>query len=449
MFALVFRLRDVMKRDGLNQLRAITYALVISGALNVGLIATLAYRSAQSGRNTEMTPVAFDQQAAPLADQRSNPEVLAHFRAMTFKQLVEKISSQQPVEDGYAERDLALACLVTFHDFNLAQALSGQTYQQRRLLFGVRGEPQFTEVMIYPGLTDTQYEAITRFAQTETWPVTPRGLFVRLKEQGAQRDPALEEAFVMTPQFQAVQALLGRAEVPVDRQSLLAVVLDCDWPSLDDFTIKQRAAQDLTSARRQRWLLDLVGHKSPAAAYMLLRTDGAYVAKKGTDAQVLQVLEQLPVRTAESERFATDLLTSPRSNQVWETAARLLYQYHGETAPKVYNHVATLSRFVPQEMITEKLTTDPDAPEANAYPMANTTPSPTVLASKPAKAAAAAPAKKEQAQTAASGDDTYVVQQGDSLWKIAKKHNTSVANLRQINNLKSDTLRPGKKLRVR
>jgi LysM repeat protein len=433
-----------MKGQGFDRMRFLTYALVISGALNVGLVASLAYRSANSDPRCDLAPVALDQQAAPLADQRSNPEVLAHFRAMPFRQLVEKLSSQLPVEDGFTERDLALACLVTFHDFNLAQALSGQNVQQRRLLFGVRGDPQFTEVMIYPGLADNQYEAVIKFAQTETWPVTPRGLFVRLKEQGAQRDPALEEAFVMTPQFQAVQALLSRAEVPVDRQSLLAVVLDCDWANLEDFTAKQRVAQDLSSPRRQRWLLDQVARRSPAAAYMLLRTDGAYIAKKGTDPQVLQVLEQLPVRTAESERFATDLLTSPRANQVWETAARLLYQYHGEQAPKVYNHMATLARFVPQEMIQQKLTAAPDAPEVNAYPVGTSTPIPTVLAAKPKDAA---PVAK---QDSAAGDDAvHVIQPGDSLWKIARKYKTSVAHLRQINGLKNDTLRPGKKLKVR
>jgi LysM repeat protein len=446
----------MMKRDNLAQLRYFTYALVVSGALNVGLIAALVYQTAHRSSSADLTPIALDQQAMPLADHRSNPEVLAHFRAMGFRQLVEKLASQQPIEDGYSERDLALACLCTFHDFNLGQALSGQTLQQRRLLFGVKGEPQFTEVMMYPGLTDTQYEAVVRYAQTETWPVTPRGLFVRLKEQGAQRDPALEEAFVMTPQFQAVQALLGRAEVPVDRQSLLAVVLDCDWSGLDEFATKQRAAQDLSSPRRQRWLLDQVGRRSPASAYMLLRTDGAYVAKKGTDAQVLQLLEQLPVRTAESERFATDLLTSPRSNQVWEAAARLLYAYHGEAAPKTYNHVAALSRFVPQEMIQQKMAAGADeAPEANAYPVVATTPIPTLLASKPTKpkeTAAAKPKEPKPAQTAqAAGDEQqyHVIETGDSLWKIAKKHKTSVAQLRELNQLKSDTLRPGKKLRVR
>lgn len=44
--------------------------------------------------------------------------------------------------------------------------------------------------------------------------------------------------------------------------------------------------------------------------------------------------------------------------------------------------------------------------------------------------------------------DTYVVKSGDSLWSIASKHGTTVNNLKDINNLKSDLLSIGQKLLV-
>ncbi|AZR72839.1 hypothetical protein BBF96_05200 [Anoxybacter fermentans] len=43
---------------------------------------------------------------------------------------------------------------------------------------------------------------------------------------------------------------------------------------------------------------------------------------------------------------------------------------------------------------------------------------------------------------------TYTVQPGDSLWKIGKKFNTSVSYLKQLNNLWSNTIYVGQKLKV-
>lgn len=45
--------------------------------------------------------------------------------------------------------------------------------------------------------------------------------------------------------------------------------------------------------------------------------------------------------------------------------------------------------------------------------------------------------------------DYYIVQKGDSLWSIAKKYNTTVDNLKKINNLNSTLLSIGQKLKIK
>ncbi|MFP4660615.1 MAG: L,D-transpeptidase family protein [Halanaerobiales bacterium] len=42
----------------------------------------------------------------------------------------------------------------------------------------------------------------------------------------------------------------------------------------------------------------------------------------------------------------------------------------------------------------------------------------------------------------------YTVHKGDSLWKISRKYNVSVAEIKRINELESDSIYPGQKLKI-
>ena len=49
---------------------------------------------------------------------------------------------------------------------------------------------------------------------------------------------------------------------------------------------------------------------------------------------------------------------------------------------------------------------------------------------------------------APDADGTYTVKSGDVLGSIAKKHGTTVAKLREANNLKTDQIKVGQKLKI-
>lgn len=51
-------------------------------------------------------------------------------------------------------------------------------------------------------------------------------------------------------------------------------------------------------------------------------------------------------------------------------------------------------------------------------------------------------------QEGASSATYYTVQRGESLWIVARKNNTTVARLRELNNLRSNNIQPGDRLRV-
>ena len=63
-----------------------------------------------------------------------------------------------------------------------------------------------------------------------------------------------------------------------------------------------------------------------------------------------------------------------------------------------------------------------------------------------AEAAATMMASATAPAATAAGGNSYEVQIGDSLWKIAKNQGTTIAALKQANNLSSDALKVGQKL---
>lgn len=68
-----------------------------------------------------------------------------------------------------------------------------------------------------------------------------------------------------------------------------------------------------------------------------------------------------------------------------------------------------------------------------------------ILADAPSRARIAATSTRN---TAVASSGTYRVRSGDSLWEIARRHNMSVNQLKQMNNLRGDVVRPGQVLRV-
>lgn len=418
--------------------RRLTALLVISGSLNIILVALFFYWNYKERPPTpyfELKPASAKEQQSPLAVDSSDSEVIRYFRRMPLEWLVSRLSNTQLVENGYTQRDLALASLVTFHNFDLDRALAGQPapQQKRSIHYGKFRDGTAAVLTVFPGLSDKQYAAIVNFASTERWPLTGKGLFLALqKEEKRTRDPSLVDGFLMTPEFTTVEMLFSRNVVPVDKEELLAVVLESSWEQLGSFVQQQKVIQDLSPARRQAFLLSYIQNKSRAAAYLMLKTDGAFAARKLDDAQVLQMLELLDRKTLEGGQFAVALLTSPRSDTVWQRAAARLYEYSGEPMPQKDPRQAALARFAPGYKGEE--------PKVVSSPMPVPTPAPL-----PPKPVAIAPKKPIIPQRQ---DRVYVVQDGDSLWKISRRFNVDMDVIRAYNQLDSDILRPGRALKI-
>lgn len=456
--------------NSLSSIRKLTAALLVSGSFNVILVAFILYWGLRERPPTpycELKPASQSEEQTPLAIDHSNSEVVRYFRKMPMEWLVNRLGSTQLVENGYTQRDLALACLVAFYHFDLERALKGLPLptQKRSLVYGKLRSGQPAILTVYPGLSDTHFAAIKAFASVERWPLTSYGLFTQLKKIDIQKaDPLLLEAFFMTPEYHAVEMLFSRISPPINQKLLLLMVLQGNWSLVKALTEQQKLSQDLSVARRQRFLLDQIQHQSKAAATILLQVDGSFAVRKLDDKDVLQILELLDEKSSESEQFALALLTSPRSDSVWKQAAMRLYAYAGEPLPTDYSHRAAIARFAPNyktadlaEVSTPLTIKTPEEKTASVsqtpvpVPTSKSKPvsTPTVaLPPKQVESKSYSQPSKTTTQAKAPRQRLYIVREGDTLWILSRRFNIDVETLKAFNKLDSDVLHPGKPLYI-
>lgn len=431
-----------MESQHLDRIRRLSQALLISGGLNIGLLALFFYwlvKETPPRPYFELKPAIKQEQQAPLAIDRSNASVILSNKQLPMEQLIAKLTNTQLVENGYTQRDLALAALVTFYHFDMGRALLGkaQPAQKRTIPIGKTADGEPYEITIYPNLTEQQYKAIVHYAHRDRWPLTSKGLFLLLRKQAAAHDPTLEDAFFLTPEFLAVEVLFSRSEATVEKSELLKIVLQGDWSLLSSFIEQQKVSQDLSPARRQRFLLDYIARESRAAAYLLLKTDRLFAIKKITNEQVVAVLNLLVEKTPEAEKYALAQLTSPRSDEVWHLAAKRLYDFSGEPFPEKSWHHAAVMRFVAPHALFES-TIPKGMPKVAAAPSVKTPSSETLQPT---------PVHKPQAPLP-NRERAHVVREGDSLWKIAKLYKVDIDRLKEHNKLESDFLKPGTTIKI-
>lgn len=360
-----------------------------------------------------LKPAEKNQQLASLSCMQSSEEVLSEMGKLSFKELIMALECQKLVENGLKKRDFALAVLMRDFSFDLKRALgSTPSDQNLRLLQTKNGEP----LVVYANLSDGEQQLLYRFGTGEKWPLTSHGLFTAAMDPRKRIDPSLQQAFSQTQEFQAVETLFNRAKIAVKREDLISLVLEGSWKTLSDFFEGQNELQDLTDPKRQEFLLNYIGQGSSLAALMMVKLDSQFAIKKLDDERLMQILKLLPEESLETEQFARDLLKTPRSQGVLDLSSRLAKEKKAEDVLKPntsHRKEALFENSLPKQIV--KFT--PQTPKVT-------------------------PKNKEERAS------VYIVQDGDSLWKIAKKHKVSIDEIRRANCLSSDMLKIGTSLKI-
>jgi len=376
----------------MKKIRLLTKLLLVSIAANIGFGTALLYKV--GGRKEDKIKA--------VVLEESNGEVLASYFKKNFTELARALRDKTLLQDGYAKRDLALACLVNYHYLNLDRAISGKPIQRRKLTFIHQEGGEGFHVEVFPGLDDLDFAMVEKFIKEEKWPLSAEGLFIELKKE---REPSLESAFLATPEFYLLYTSLKRLDEHLAREKVLQFLLSGGWEEIQNWIGKLKSGIDPMEAMREGFQ-EYVRKGGSEVATLWIALDSEFIQRKLTDLELHRLMQQVKDNVLATNIFLKQILCSVRSDEVRKEAAIKLYAFSGMLPPEPYDHEHALQTFIPS-MFAKKV-----------VPVSYT-----------------APVVKK-----------YKVAEGDSLWKISKQHKVSIEALREANNLKHDQLKPGQEL---
>lgn len=403
----------------IKKIKYLTQALIISGSLNFALLTTLVGIAFKNGskKAQHSQPLVLAQKRLSFTSADSM-EILAEYFELSYARLVEELSDKTLVEDGYAKRDLALACLVSYHYFDIQKALAGIPLQKRQIELVNKEGGERAKLDMIAGLHDEHFEAIKGFAKLEKWPFTPCGLHFFLKKI-AKMDKvprSLKEAFCMTPQFHRIWRLFQQAQRGVNGSELMEMMLSAEWDFIEKFYEELGQQKSFGENKVREFLTSLLFCKCETAAKILLHEDREFVLAKCDDSSILFLLSQLDKTVLKPEAFARQLLLSVRSEEVHHMAGKKLYELSGEKIPSPYKHELALLRFLPNFFQKSDFVME---------------------------------AKKEAQAPLKIAKKYHQVVKGESLWRIASIYKVSVKELSQVNHLPpSGVIKPGMRLEI-
>lgn len=373
-----------------------TNALMLSGLLNVLFFLLFFYKESNEEKNmtlVDLKTIRYEEQPIVLEPTKNADILLTAYAKLPFGELVEHLGSKKKLDNGCLERDLSLGCLAAFHNFDVERALSGQINPEAKRFLFWNG----TSLPLHLNLDDSEYAKIMLFASEEEWPLNGYGLFTYLKKTPPS-NPAYQkllDTFVLSREYLFFEQLLKSMQPKLSFSELLQLLLESDWSLINEI-YQQR---ELAEVQKRKFLLSSAMKGSKLAANSLVASDSSY-ALLLSDQELLTLIALLSKDRETNYFFIKSVLKTPRNPLLRKTAEKWL----GDPVTKMI----PLSPPKNVKEIKTKVVSD----------------------------------KNMQVAT------DYTVQEGDSLWKVARRFNTDTETLKKTNQLQNDKLKPGMKLKV-
>jgi len=381
---------DTFESSVLKKNKRLTIWLVASAFLNVACFSSALYQYMRPAMPLEpfSTKTTLDQDAEI---------VLKNYLTLSFQELVQKLLIKTEVEPGLKRRDLALSVLVNSYHVDIEKALNRQYISFLPLSF--KEGANLKVVPICRGLIDADFEVIYRFIKQEAYPLTGKGLFFKIKI--GIKDADLINTFYLSDSFSKIFDALKLQDVAITSEQLLQVLLKGDYQDMERYlNFIQKAPLHV-----EEFLTHFMSLGSEMAASLLLERP-QFSVKTLTDKQAMSFIKLLSAYPDKQKKIADELFSSFRSDLFKQEIINM-----------------GLAKALPKEEVQKT--------EVN------------VIIKKfdhPLKKETVTVSKVEKIQR------TYVIQEGDSLWKISRKFKVDVEKLKKANNLDSENLKPGKTL---
>lgn len=368
---------DTFETAVLKKYRRLSQLLILSALLNVSFISSSVYKYLKPIKSIDVknskTPLTEDAQT-----------VLKSFLALNYADLVPKLSQKVLIEPGLYKRDLALALLHESYHVDLSRALN-----RSQLSFQSLGYTEGTKqkwLQIPRGLSDVEFDLIGQFLKQEAWPLTAKGLFLKLKFGLKEAD--LDQAFFRASEFAHLFDALHLNLTVLKQEQLKTILLKGDLADFELFVECVRQG----GFSLQSFLTHYTRLGSQIAAYLLTSLP-EFSIKSLSDKEALELFDLIKPYEELQKRVALELLSSFRCDRLKQ-----------EIKARGFESLEPSLKSLQSKQVEPKLVEF-----------------------------------KPQAKLS----KTYTVQEGDSLWKIARKFRVDVETLKSLNHLEGQYLKPG------
>jgi len=295
--------------------RILIHSLIISGTLNIALIATFVTFVLRE-RKEVVIPIAME---VPLKKVTlTNQDVIRNFSGMPYEDLVRALYDETHIEEGQRRCDLALAFLGAYHHFDVERAFAGYPVEKRVMVL-----EDGKKIVLYPGLSEGRLEAVRNFARREVWPLTPEGLFQEIQMR-SELSQSLKEAFENTTEYFVIKRAFHRLPYSISEEALFSFITEGNWEDIKVLADQIQKSPEGKVSDFIPFLMPRMEKGSKLAAYLLVLLEKEYALKKLDDAQMEKLLSLLTEETPEIKAFLSEVKNGLRSDQIQELAGKPL-----------------------------------------------------------------------------------------------------------------------------